>query len=83
MTAILFLILLPIYFLPSIIAGARSKVNGTAGVVLLNLFLGWTLIGWVGAFIWAFTGRTAADEARELKQHREMIAAIASTKEAK
>jgi len=25
----------------------------TAGIVILNLFLGWTLIGWIAAFIWA------------------------------
>ena len=40
------------YFLPSIIALARSK-RDTAAIVLLNLFLGWTLIGWVVALVWA------------------------------
>ena len=40
------------YFLPSIIAFARSK-RDTAAVVLLNFFLGWTLIGWVVALVWA------------------------------
>jgi hypothetical protein len=41
------------YFLPSIIALARSKRDITA-IVLLNLFLGWTMIGWVVALVWAF-----------------------------
>jgi hypothetical protein len=40
------------YFLPSIIALARSK-RDIAGIVLLNFFLGWTLIGWVVALVWA------------------------------
>jgi hypothetical protein len=40
------------YFLPSIIALARSK-RDTAAIVLLNFFLGWTIIGWVVALVWA------------------------------
>jgi hypothetical protein len=38
--------------LPSIIALVRSKRDITA-IVLLNFFLGWTMIGWVVALIWA------------------------------
>lgn len=40
------------YFLPSIIALARSK-RDIASIVLLNFFLGWTMIGWIVALIWA------------------------------
>ena len=40
------------YFLPSIIAVARSK-RDTAAIFVLNLFLGWTAIGWVIALVWA------------------------------
>jgi hypothetical protein len=40
------------YFLPSIVAFARSK-RDTAAIVLLNFFLGWTVIGWVVALVWA------------------------------
>lgn len=50
---IIILFLIP-YFLPSIIALFRSKSNTTA-IVMLNLFLGWTFIGWVVALIWAVT----------------------------
>ena len=45
-----FLLMLLLYFLPSIIG--RDKKDAT-GIFLVNLFLGWTLIGWVVAFIWA------------------------------
>jgi hypothetical protein len=40
------------YFLPSIIALARSKRDLLA-IFLLNLFLGWSVIGWIVALIWA------------------------------
>ncbi len=40
------------YFLPSIIALARGKRDILA-IFLLNLFLGWSVIGWVVALIWA------------------------------
>ena len=40
------------YFLPAIIAFARSKRDATA-ILLLNLFLGWSVIGWVVALVWA------------------------------
>jgi Superinfection immunity protein len=40
------------YFLPSIIALARSKRDILA-IILLNFFLGWTMIGWVVALIWS------------------------------
>jgi hypothetical protein len=41
-----------IYFIPSILAAQRSHRNAT-GVLLVNLFLGWTVLGWVGALVWA------------------------------
>jgi TRAP-type C4-dicarboxylate transport system permease large subunit len=47
-----FLIVLVLYFLPSIVAVAR-KVTHQGSVVVLNLFLGWTLVGWVIALAMA------------------------------
>jgi Superinfection immunity protein len=46
------LILLASYFLPTIIALCRGHGN-TLAIFLLNLFLGWTLVAWVGALVWA------------------------------
>jgi len=43
---------LVMYFLPSILAFARNK-RDTTGIVLLNFLLGWTMIGWVVALVWA------------------------------
>jgi T4 superinfection immunity protein len=41
-----------LYFLPAIIG--RDK-RDAAGIFLLNLLLGWTVIGWIIALIWACT----------------------------
>jgi len=50
---ILFVLLVP-YFLPTIIAILRQKTN-TGSIFALNFFLGWSLIGWVVALIWALS----------------------------
>ncbi len=42
------------YFLPTI--SARGRVH-FQGIFLLNLLLGWTILGWVGALIWAVSDR--------------------------
>lgn len=44
--------ILALYLLPSIIAFQRGKKNKLA-ILLLNIFLGWTLIGWVGSLVWS------------------------------
>ena len=41
-----------LYILPSLIARKRDHKQETA-IILLNLLLGWTLIGWIAALIWA------------------------------
>lgn len=40
------------YFLPWMIAAGRNHHNAGA-IALLNLFLGWTLLGWLIALIWS------------------------------
>ena len=47
---ILIILGIGIYFLPTI-AGWNTKYQ--TGILILNLFLGWTILGWVGALIWA------------------------------
>lgn len=42
------------YLLPSFVAYKRARRNSTA-ILLLNLLLGWTFIGWVLALVWATT----------------------------
>ena len=51
-SATVIILFLLIYFLPSIIAIFSNKSN-TVAIVMLNLFLGWSFIGWVVALIWS------------------------------
>ncbi|MGO8757649.1 MAG: superinfection immunity protein [Terracidiphilus sp.] len=41
-----------LYFLPAIIAAIRHTHNST-GILLLNIFLGWTVVGWFVALLMA------------------------------
>lgn len=41
-----------IYFIPAIVAAVKRSERALA-IFLLNLFLGWTFLGWVGALVWA------------------------------
>jgi hypothetical protein len=43
---------LAIHFLPTIIAAVR-KVKNVGWIFAVNFFLGWTLVGWIVALIWA------------------------------
>lgn len=51
-----------LYFIPAIIAIARRHHNAMA-IFLTNLFLGWSVIGWIVALIWAFTSVERRDRA--------------------
>jgi nitric oxide reductase large subunit len=45
---------LVLYFLPTI-AAKRNKKKNVEAIGILNFFLGWTLLGWIGALVWAST----------------------------
>ena len=45
-------IFLAIYFIPTFIAFVRRKKQIVA-ILLINIFLGFTVVGWVGSLIWA------------------------------
>lgn len=45
---------LGIYFIPYIVARQNKKQNAGA-IGALNFFLGWTLVGWVVALVWAMS----------------------------
>lgn len=50
---VIVVIVLAIYFFPSLTAAGRHVPN-VGSVVVINLFLGWTLIGWVIALAMAY-----------------------------
>jgi hypothetical protein len=57
------IVLVSCYFMPTIIALLRDR-RGVGGVALVNFFFGWTVIGWLVAFIWSCTGKTRVDDRR-------------------
>jgi hypothetical protein len=56
MLAFLFLLAGGLYLLPGIVAQSR-KVRNTGSIWVINIFLGWTVIGWIVAL--AMAGRSA------------------------
>jgi hypothetical protein len=52
---LLILVAIP-YFIPSIVAISRGMHN-KGSVIVVNVFLGWTLIGWVVALAMACGGK--------------------------
>lgn len=48
---LLFIIIIEIYFLPSSIAN-KKKRKDRFWVFWVNLFIGWTILGWIGCLVW-------------------------------
>ena len=46
-----------IYFAPALIA-SQPRHRNRGAIAMLNLLLGWTLLGWVIAIVWAMTENT-------------------------
>jgi hypothetical protein len=53
---LLFLLAIGIYLLPTILAFFRN-CESALWIAVLNVFLGWTVLGWFIAFGWAAGGR--------------------------
>lgn len=51
----LIVVLVGAYFLPTVIAW-RRHCRAMAGIAVVNVFLGWTLLGWVAALAWSVSG---------------------------
>ena len=62
-SAAIILLLVVGYMLPGIVASARRHRNRLA-IGMLNLLLGWTLLGWIGALVWACTADIEPQVAR-------------------
>ncbi len=58
---ILLILIVILYLLPTLLAFARDIPRRKA-VTVLNIILGWTLIGWFVAFLWATLEATTPDE---------------------
>ncbi|MCL1096304.1 superinfection immunity protein [Shewanella kaireitica] len=61
-----------LYFIPAALASHREH-NQKLAILMVNLFLGWTFLGWVAAFIWACTNNTLqSDSKKEAKRIQEL-----------
>lgn len=67
-----------LYFLPSIVGWSKPNVNG---IILLNFFLGWTLIGWVVAMVWAVSDAPAPIAPAAQVAHQDKFDKIRKLKE--
>ncbi len=52
MTTLLTLSSVALYFLPTFVAFQRHHADAAA-IWYVNALLGWTVVGWVGAMVWA------------------------------
>ena len=52
--------------LPAFIA-SRRKCSEISVIYLLSFYLGWTVIGWIVAMIWALRGKTVPQDAPATK----------------
>lgn len=53
------IIAIAFYFIPTFVAMNRDHRQAGA-IAVLNLLLGWTLVGWVAALVWAATATSPA-----------------------
>jgi ribosomal protein S27E len=60
---VLLVILCVFYFLPTLIAGRRGIPNA-GSVAVVNIFLGWTCLGWIVALAMAAAGDTRSTQHR-------------------
>lgn len=79
---IVIIFLLFFYFVPTVAANIRQHRSASA-IGLLNLFLGWTVLGWLVALIWANTGNVEpppaiTDERVKCPDCRELVLKDAS-----
>ena len=53
-----------LYFLPAFIAVVFRHESDAVGIFLVNFLLGWTIVGWWVALIWALASNGSSQEVR-------------------
>ncbi|MFU5561724.1 superinfection immunity protein [Pseudomonas aeruginosa] len=66
-----------LYFLPAIIAENRKHHNKGA-ITVLNVLLGWTLVGWVAALVWAASATRVSERNNSVGRNNLNLQAQAS-----
>src|SRR5258708_35575631 len=79
---ILLLAGLLVYLLPMVIVALRDVQGGAAGgIALINLFLGWTLIGWLVAFVLACGAEGGVKRDKAARNQAPILASLANRRE--
>jgi Superinfection immunity protein len=52
LTMVLLVVIVLLYMLPTFIAFGREHPR-RQNIAVVNILLGWTLIGWIAVFLWA------------------------------
>lgn len=60
-TIVMLMFVCAAYFAPALTATNRKHANAMA-IFALNLFLGWTMIGWIISLVWALTSQRSSQE---------------------
>lgn len=55
---------LVVYFVPCLVASRRNH-NNAMPIFVVNLFLGWTFLGWVVSMAWAMSANVKKSKAEE------------------
>ena len=66
-----------LYCVPIFVADARQSSNLTA-IVWLTILLGWSVLGWIAAFIWALVRSEAAEAIRSVPVYTPAVPATSS-----
>lgn len=53
--ALVLIVLSPVLYLAPWLSARHRKHHNTKAILLLNLLLGWTVVGWIAAAVWSFT----------------------------
>jgi Na+/proline symporter len=61
-TAVMLGVIAALYILPTILAFGRDHAHRQA-LALVNILFGWTLIGWIGVFLWALLAPAGSGDA--------------------
>lgn len=52
MTILIIILSMVFYFIPTMVAVNHKQFTA---IFMLNLLLGWSILGWIGALVWACT----------------------------
>jgi hypothetical protein len=78
LTMLFTLISITAYFMPVIVSVGRKHKNQLS-IAVLNLLVGWTILGWIVAIVWACTDNVRRSETDDLISEAELLNSAANS----